>query len=392
MINITFLPIILLPLGCIGLTSAFQVISTIVFLYLYLKNKVQFDYTQFFKSKIVKYSFCFFLLWVCGLVISDFFIKGTATEGWHFFQRILPLILVGLFSVRNEKFFQYAWIGIVISLFIINCDVISNFLIQDHWRPKTMFNSPNRLGGFLILLLPFVFAGIYALKNNFKLQITGSIVLILGLISLIISGSRGAMLGLIGGTFITFVLIKYKLENFKKFILSIFFTSGIILLFIISINFYFPQMISRGYDMERIYLWQSAWEMFKDYPWLGVGGGDFNKYYLNGYINPLAKEPGLVTPHNVYLWYLAERGIVTALPFILMVGFQIYIFAKNIVTKSKKVNLWACAGLIMVLGMAIHGWVDTVMNNRTYQMMYWLLYGLTCYSIVYNKSNYGVKR
>lgn len=47
--------------------------------------------------------------------------------------------------------------------------------------------------------------------------------------------------------------------------------------------------------------------------------------------------------------------------------------------------LWCCCSAVVVVGMIVHSMVDTVPNNRTYQLMYWLLYGVSCYSIIYNK-------
>ena len=47
--------------------------------------------------------------------------------------------------------------------------------------------------------------------------------------------------------------------------------------------------------------------------------------------------------------------------------------------------MFVFAGLIMVFGVIIQGFVDvTFDNNRIYQLMYWLLYGLACYSMVFN--------
>ena len=48
-----------------------------------------------------------------------------------------------------------------------------------------------------------------------------------------------------------------------------------------------------------------------------------------------------------------------------------------------KINIWVCCEIIVIFGMIIHGMFDTVMNNRTYQLMYWLLYGISCYSVIF---------
>ena len=68
-----------------------------------------------------------------------------------------------------------------------------------------------------------------------------------------------------------------------------------------------------------------------------------------------------------------------------MILSQIYLLSKNLLTKDKNINMFVFAGLIMVFGVIIQGFVDvTFDNNRIYQLMYWLLYGLACYSMVFN--------
>lgn len=387
MIKFKYLPILLLPLGCIGISSSFQLIAGVIFLYYYFNKNFESDFKVFFTSKIVKHSFIFFLLWIIGMGISDSLLNGSIKESWNFFQRILPFFLVGMFSIRNNIFFKYAWIGIAVSLLIVDCNVIYHFFEQGHLRPITMFNSPNRLGAFLILLLPFVFGGILNYKDDLILKFFGIIVFVLGIISLIISYSRGAMLGIILGIFICFVVIEYRKCNLRNFLLNIVAGIFICVLCALFIYMFFPEMISRSYDIERVYLWQSAIRIFIDFPILGVGAGNFNEVYLNGYINTFAKEPNLVTPHNIYLWFASERGLVAVLPFIMMIIYQISIFSKAVFTSDNKINIWACCGLIVIVGMSVHGLVDTTMNNRTYQLMYWLLYGLSCYSIIYKEQN-----
>lgn len=391
--NIKYLPIFFLPLGCVGIGSIFQAVAAVIFLYSYFHKNIKFAFKDFFSNKIVKYSFCFFCFSVLGLGISDFISKGTIKESWNIFQRILPFVLVGLFALKSEKFFKYAWIGLTISLLIIDINVIYSFYSQGHWRPITMFNSPNRLGAVLILLLPFVSVGLYKFRRDYYLNFLAGITFILGILSLLISGSRGAICGLTGAAFICFMLINYKRTSFKKFIINTFCLMVIILFSALIIYNIFPEIFRRSYDMERIYLWQSALKMFLDYPVLGVGAGNFNEVYLNGYISPFAHEPALKTPHNIFLWYLSERGLVTTLPFIFLIGYQIYIFSKNVLNQTEDTNVWCCCGLIICLGMVIHGMFDTMMNNRTYQLMYWFLYGLSCYSIIYeNKKDINMNK
>lgn len=379
---ISFLPILLLPLGCIGLTSGFQVIALLIFIYLYFIKKQNFDCNAYFKNKIIKISLFYFFIWIIGIGISDFVVNNNIKECLNVLQRIIPFILAGFFVIKSNNYFKYAWIGICASMLIISCDVIYNLFIQGHWRPITMFNNPNRLGGFLILLLPFVYAGFIEYKVNIEMKVLGIVTTLLGIISLIISGSRGAIIGIIVGTLISIFIVKYKQCNLKKVLFCTFQFFALLTAFIFIIHFLFPQMVTRSYDMERVYLWISSINIFLDYPIFGIGKGNFNEFYINGYINPLAENPKLASPHNIFLQFMVERGIVATLPFVVLLGIQIYILIRNLFKENGDVNFWVISGLIVIFGMIIHGMFDTVMNNRTYQLMYWFLYAISCFSII----------
>lgn len=387
--NLQYLPIFILPLGCIGISSAFQVLAILLFLFCLFRRKVKYNYSLFFKSSIVKKSITMIFLWIICVIIADLVSKGSLggfKDGWNYLQRMLPFFLVGLFALNGKKFLKFALLGLCVSIFIINIDVFYNLILQDQWRPRTIFSGPNRLGAFLIMLLPFIACGIYEFKNNKKIVFIGVILLFAGILSLVISGSRGAILGLLCGSFIAFLILQLKNGNLKKICKTL--LTGVILIGVIIsvVSYLYPEMVNRSYDMERIYIWQSALKMIADYPLWGVGAGHFNDIYVNnGYINALAKEPHLQHPHNIFLFYFVERGILAGISFILMLLTQIYILSKNFLLSNKQVNTLVFAGLIMVFGAAIQGCVDVVMDNRTYQLMYWLLYGLSCYSIIYKE-------
>jgi O-antigen ligase len=68
--------------------------------------------------------------------------------------------------------------------------------------------------------------------------------------------------------------------------------------------------INAGTGFFRLRLWQSAWNMLLDHPWLGVGLDNFLYQYRTRYILPDAwQEPNLSHPHNVLLDFGTRLGI-----------------------------------------------------------------------------------
>lgn len=68
--------------------------------------------------------------------------------------------------------------------------------------------------------------------------------------------------------------------------------------------------INAGTGFFRLRLWQSAWAMLRDFPWLGVGLDNFLYQYRTRYILPDAwQEPNLSHPHNIFLDFGTRLGI-----------------------------------------------------------------------------------
>ncbi len=69
--------------------------------------------------------------------------------------------------------------------------------------------------------------------------------------------------------------------------------------------------ITSGTGRFRLYLWQSAWRMWMDHPWLGVGPDNFLYAYRSFYVLPVAwEELNLSHPHNLLFDLLTRVGIL----------------------------------------------------------------------------------
>ncbi len=66
-----------------------------------------------------------------------------------------------------------------------------------------------------------------------------------------------------------------------------------------------------GTSFFRVKLWVSAWRMWRDHPWFGVGLDNFLYQYRDRYILPEAwEDPNLSHPHNIALDYLSRLGLL----------------------------------------------------------------------------------
>lgn len=115
----------------------------------------------------------------------------------------------------------------------------------------------------------------------------------------------------------------------------------------------------QGTSLFRLKLWEAAWEMACDHPWLGVGLDNFLYHYPH-YIRPEAmSDPNLSHPHNIVLDFWLRLG----LPGLLALGWLQWGFfgpALGLWRRRSHPEVWALTiGLLGAMAdMLAHGMVD----------------------------------
>ncbi len=114
-----------------------------------------------------------------------------------------------------------------------------------------------------------------------------------------------------------------------------------------------------GTGFFRLRLWQSAWQMALDHPWLGVGPDNFLYAYRTRYVQPDAwSELNLSHPHNIVLDLWTRLGLagvaVGAWLFVLAAVIALRLLARNHTSESALVM-----GLLASLAATVaHGLID----------------------------------
>lgn len=235
------------------------------------------------------------------------------------------------------------------------------FLFRKMTLPRIggSFGEANTLGGFYALLIPYFFSIIFfgtdILKSDkwfgklFKLlsKIFGYPIIFLFLLTLGMTASRGAILGLIASLAFIFLVRRNRYTN-------------LIILLIVLILLTFPYIRSfLGYvyagivDEERIIIWQNTLELMKIFPFTGVGLGNFKIAY-NFYFGE-----EMMHAHNIYLNTGVELGI-PGLIMLIILSFQIIGFG-IIYTRHKEDKFYYALNLgltSMAFGLIIRCLVD----------------------------------
>lgn len=104
----------------------------------------------------------------------------------------------------------------------------------------------------------------------------------------------------------------------------------------------------------RLVLWQEAWQMFLQDPWLGVGFGQFSWHHFQlAALSPTWSYAGLFNQaHNLVMHLLAEMGSPAVLLLITGVGLWLSAFVRQEMTLSH----WWVLALLSILG--IHSMLE----------------------------------
>lgn len=224
--------------------------------------------------------------------------------------------------------------------------------------------NPNLFGGYMLAAIPAF------ITLNKKLAIP---LAIFASIALVLTGCRGAYIGYFFEVMIlALVVYKFLEPKLKKlFAMIVGFCFLAVSSIVVSISalrariFSIFAMRSDSSNSFRFNVYHSCIDMLKDNFLIGIGVGNQNFREIYG----LYMKTGFdaLSAYNIYLEIAVESGIFALLAFL---GFLICIIKKALKNLS---NLYVLASLISVVGILIHGFVDTVFFRPQIQFLFWIM-------------------
>lgn len=249
--------------------------------------------------------------------------------------------------------------------------------------------NPNLFGGYLVATLPCLFGSFIlgVMEKKYKLAGMFFVLALLTSFTLILSGCRGAYIGLVVIMICLFgFLAKFiwkdlvnKKEFFKKAYLSflglmVAFATSLVL-FVSSIRtrvFSIFAMRSDSSTSFRMNVYHSAINMFKDNWLLGIGVGNQNFREIYG----LYMRTGFdaLSSYCVFLELAVESGVFALLAFLAFLGTLGYKAVKFVLNSPDlKLSLLVAISITSVLAVMVHGFVDTVFFRPQIQVVFWTM-------------------
>lgn len=333
----------------------FLIISLILFLISYPKDETeQENFLDFyFKRRYFLLICVFFLLaaisytWSIAPDYTEIKIKASI-------QMVIATILL-LRLVNSKKkillVIQFFFIGSFVSIFgILYSFFFDKPFFQDVTRYTSQGLNPNDYGVIMALIIPLAWYLLTEIKSS-TIKWSVLIFIPLGLISIFLTGSRGAFVSLLAALLI--IPFSYiKISKFAKlFLITAFIAVSFFVLFLIPdstidrvTNIY--SSAQNDNLSKRVDIWNASKKFIPGKIFTGVGAGSFR----TAIGNIMGREH---VAHNTLLSILGEEGILGLCIFVIIIILLIFKISK-LPDEEKKV--WSIVLLTWFLGTSVMSW------------------------------------
>lgn len=307
----------------------------------------------------------FYILFFFGILISDAQFEGGIDRSSANVQVALPLFLLPMlirYGQINDTewkrvWYLYAlpliWTLIPVALnYLANSDFLSQMVLES--KPLPLYSRVYHIEYSLLITVVLLFLTLIWIKHEELRTPFFTVNYVLLWIGLHLISARTGLLSYWLGT--VWLILKHS-EGLKlskiKWILAI---CGLFLLFIPTvknriINSYQDiQTTITGGDInhksfgQRVEAWKATSRLIKDKPLTGVGSNAFSSKLMGEYeeMGSTLRPSNWIGPHNQWLQWAAEYGLIALFIGLLLLGMQMYYWQEQVIR-----ILW-----VLVLGTA----------------------------------------
>ena len=341
--------------------------SDIIFLFILLSYLINSFYLKTFKVKTPKwtdYPIVAFLLLCTFSLFTSLNKIGTIVEIIQIFQLIfLYYILITLIKDDSDiKVFMIVTIifGILDSFWVFNTIIESGI---GRRYIGILQKTPDEIPFALLFLYLF-----YLTEKNIFSKIIKLFLLLLLLVALFLTMGRGLIIISAIMFLLSSIIYLGSKKQYSKIIISLI-TISLISYFLISssqsASKRYGSIVKGGEHRDlRLYNYYSSYMIMKKYPLSGVGLGNDYKYlkqYLPDFSPEIVRKWGGDSPHNEFLHFGIQVGIVGmifAIYFYLNLMYRSY---KVLILRKNKIEITSIAIFSSIIGITIWGLANDIM-------------------------------
>ncbi|MHB8481156.1 MAG: O-antigen ligase family protein [Nitrospiria bacterium] len=260
------------------------------------------------------------MIWLFILLLAIYI--PFATNNYFAYQQArtileyMPFFLSAILYInsfeRLRRFF-YFWMLLTIYIAI-------NGILHRGVGGSSFLSDENDFSLLMNMMFPFGFF-LFLYEKDIKKKLIYLTAVILPVISVVASFSRGGFVGLISVFTTIWIFSKQKIRTLVIIALAA------IAIYAFSDQQYWTRIetstkTNEGTAKERIDSWKAAWEMFKDYP-LGVGGSNFPVHFQEYQGEKFRKGMWGRAAHSLWFTLLSELGIFGVIIYSLLLFYNL---------------------------------------------------------------------
>lgn len=341
--------------------KSYEVITVLIDImfvsYCFLNKDKFLDFYNKFKHIFVPFSLLLIYFLFQSLFTNDISISLKHSFGMI---RFIILFFAILYVFDTKEKIKNVILISFLALFIVNFDALYQYVFKVDLFGKPMYGDGSRLTAWTDMPVVNLYSGEFfglLLSSYFlftdKYKKVAIFSIIFFIIIFFLSGNRSPIVSWFSTLFIIGLMSQYR----KYFV---FLFVGLGLIFSLTL---FNEKLYKGYSAilnptsntatsGRHQIYKTAFEIIKDKPLFGIGGGmfryDFKEYYLKIYnenssdrFEKIWLETAPFHTHNVLLDLLVSWGII-GLVLIIYISYKIYI----VFIKDKPISLIASIGVL----------------------------------------------
>lgn len=279
-----------------------------------------------------------------------------------------------------DRLRDFAIISVALALIFAFSSLLATVIGGSSWaRPTGPFQSANIYANYLLLNVTLgvylvayyarpIFVGISTASCRRVRRLLLWVILPISIAGLVITGSRGALLGFVAGTAALAALTIRQISLTRAQIRSHTVVYGVYAVFgVVFLVVFVPQMAERfletivegGGDNSsaRIENWQIAWGAFRENPLVGIGYGQYPEYMAV----VMPRRFGIFA-HNTYMTTLAQMGV---LGLAVLVTFVALVIRDGWILINRRHVVVVAPIVAVIVGTFVQGLVADVDNFRS---------------------------
>ncbi len=269
-----------------------------------------------------------------------------------------------------------------------------NFADTTENRITAVFNTPNAIGLLLAPLITlFIPMGIWLWRNHHRRLVAAiGVISLMAVLCLWWSISRASWIGLIAGI----VVIGVSLAGKKAIPLLV------LLTLVVGTTAYLTQTRVRDFFSPsanahdlfgdnsanvRVLVYGATFRMLQDRPLLGAGLGAFQARIIQYNIGPLTDIP--IFPHNIFLNFWTETGLLGLLVFCLLLGRLLWLCYRQLPSRQAPYTLSNAiflGSLAFLTTLIVHGLFDVPYFKNDLSLLFWMIAALIAGTTLHNGS------